>query len=79
MFEKLVDETEGIIYFTHLDDEKNSWGYVIQKRCEKYNKKYLEVLLREENVFSKKGLNEMVYSIIEVNDFLQKPSKNNQP
>jgi transposase len=79
MFEKLVDETEGIIYFTHLDDEKNTWGYVIRKRCEKYNKKYIEVLLDEDNVYSKEGLNEMVISIMEVNNFLLKPSNNFQP
>jgi len=79
MFEKLVDDTEGVIYFTHFDDEKNTWGYVIRKRCEKYNKKYIEILLDEDDVYSKECLNNMVYSIIEVNDFLLKPSKNYQP
>jgi hypothetical protein len=79
MFEKLVDETEGIIYFTHLDDEKNTWGYVIRKRCQKYNKKYIQILLDEEDVYSKESLNDMLISIMEVNDFLLKPSKNSNP
>jgi len=67
MYMKLINNTDGIIYFIHPHQPQiNSYGYVIGEKCKKLGKNFIEVPLYENEIYSEGGLKSMGESIIEV-------------
>jgi len=48
MYMNLVKHSDKVLYLTHSNSEENKFGYVIQQRCFKENKDFIEVELIED-------------------------------
>jgi hypothetical protein len=56
MYMKLIENTDGIIYLKHpTDPQINTFGSVIEKKCEKVGKVFLDIPLLENQIQTKEG------------------------